>query len=120
MNEKALTYTKQTGQNRDLIPQAIEMIRNKSKNLEEISAAPPFLNEQPAFEHAAFNFSNLVKTADRFYENEIIGFQKSIFEESVYKIRHMMLALLALFLISLLFRFVKRDVIGFYNKDGNV
>jgi len=172
MNEKALTYTKQTSQNRDLIPQAIEIIRSKSENLEEISAANPFLNEQPAFEHVAYNFSNWMKTTDRFYEHEIIGFQKSIFEESAYKIKYShlsgkihrekssdeiwgwvltivtllvsiiggfyfgfgiflripisfnylytMLAFVTLLLISLLFGFVKREVIGFYNKNGIV
>jgi len=171
-NGKALTYIKQTSQNRDLIPQAIDMVRKGSENLEEISAANPFPEQQPEFEHIAFNFSDLVKTTDRFYENELTGFQKNLFEESVYKVKYSglsgkiyrgkssdeieswiltivtllvsiiggfyfgfgiflgmsislnylytILVLYALVLISLSFRLVKRDVIGFYDQNGNI
>ena len=171
-NDRILTYIRQTSQNLNLIPKAIEMIRNRSESLEEISAANAFPEGKPAFEHIAYNFSDWMKTTDKFYEDEIIGFERSIFSESVYKVKYgglsgkiyrgkssdeidswvltivtllvsimggfyfgfgiflgiglpanylyIIFTLYALVIISISFRFVKREVIGFYDKNGNI
>ena len=85
-NGIVLTTLKQTNKNRDVIPEIIEMIRTRSKDIQELSVTSPFPKKPALFEHIEFNISNLVKTTDRFYEAEIIGYQKSVFEENVYKI----------------------------------
>jgi len=167
-NDNVLTYMKQTRHNRNLIPQAIELMRTQSPDLQEITSAYPFPDEKFAFEHVEYNFADIKKTIDRFYENEIIGFQKGIGGESVYTIKYsqlsgkvyrgksgndfsgtilsffvlllsiigglffgfdlnfgkeivyLMYILLALFLLSFLLDLIKREIIGFYSKNGNI
>jgi hypothetical protein len=167
-NDNVLTYIKQTSQNRDLIPLVVEIIKNKAGNVQEITTANPFPEEKPAFEHVDYDARYLIKTTDRFYENEILGFQKSIFQESVYSIKYdrlsgkiyrgkssgdfwgliltlvtllisiiaglffgfrmlvsigilyVIFGLIGLFLLSLPFNFIKREVIGLYDKNGKI
>lgn len=91
-NDNLLTYIKQTHQNRELIPQVMGIIKNKLENIQEITTANPFPEEKSAFEHVEYDIPNLRKTTDRFYENEIIGLQKSMFWESVYNIKYSQLS----------------------------
>jgi hypothetical protein len=87
-NDNRLITIKQTSQNRELVPQIIEMIKTKSNDLKEISATDPFPEKPAAFELARYDISELATTTERFYENEIIGFQKDLFQESVYRISY--------------------------------
>lgn len=171
-NDNILTYMKLTPHNQDRITQVINAIKNKSENVQEFSAASPFPEEKAAFEHTYYNPSEMETTIDRFYENEIIGFEKSIFSERIYDIQYSrlsgkiyrgklgndiwgtvlnvvtllvsiiigfflgfgitlgipismnlayaVLGLYALVLISLPIKFIKREVIGLYDKNGNI
>jgi hypothetical protein len=76
LDDNVLTYIKQTGQNRDLIPLIIEMIKAKSSYIEEISVTSPFPDEPNFFEYVTYDISDLSKSTDRFYADKIIGFQK--------------------------------------------
>lgn len=71
-----------------LVEDALEKIKSKSKNIDELTTAAPFPNARPAFKHNYFSFSNLEKTADFFYEDEIIGLQKGVFGEETYKVKY--------------------------------
>jgi hypothetical protein len=71
-----------------LVEEALEKIKSKSKNIDELTTAAPFLNVRPAFKHNYFSFSNLEKTVDFFYEDEIIGLQKGVFGEEAYKVKY--------------------------------
>jgi hypothetical protein len=154
--------------NRNLILDAIEKIKAKSGEVEETSSADPFPTSSPIFEYDYFTFSNIENTNDKFYDEKIIGFQKSIYSEQVYKIKYNDLSgkiyrgkesdgfqstafewcFLILFTISTLrlgfgvqfgesrlyviyvlgiivaasclSAFIKREVLGFYNKNGQV
>jgi len=87
-NDTILTYIEENRQNRGLVRQAIETIKSNSENAKEVSAANPFPEEKPAFEHIYYEPAELRKTIDRFYENEIIGFQQGIGAQSVYLIKY--------------------------------
>jgi len=87
-NDNVLTTIKQNSQNRDLVPQVIEMIKAKSSDVREISATSPFPEKPATFELVRYNISDLVTTSERFYENELIGFQKDLFHESVYRLSY--------------------------------
>jgi hypothetical protein len=164
-----LTTIKQTRRNCDLILKVTEIIKGKSENMQEISTADPFPEIKPAFEYAYLDISDLERTTDKFYEKEIIGFEKNWFSEKAYTIKYSALSgkifkgkignsfwclvssILALvifvmggfllgfrihyhssfiqytfyifgiiFLVSWLIQFVKRETIGFYNKNENV
>jgi hypothetical protein len=163
-----LTNIKQTHSNREMIMQVTEMIKSKSENIQEITSADPFPETKPAFEYTYYNISNPAKATDKFYENEVIGFTKSLFSERAYSVKYNVLsgkiykgkigiyvwestfpitifafsimfginwgfstlprvfflytgyAVLAILLITWLLTFVKREVMGFYNKKGNI
>ena len=87
-DRKIITYIKQNRYNQDAILQVINMIMSKSDRIEEISTASPFPESGHIYEHTYYNFSRLEKTIDRFYADEVIGFQKSPFAESVYSIKY--------------------------------
>lgn len=86
--ENTLTFFKQTRRNRDRILQALELIKNKAEKVREISAADPFPAEKPAFEYVYYDIPNMIKTTDRFYENQIIGFEKGMLGENVYTVEY--------------------------------
>jgi hypothetical protein len=167
-DNNVLAVFKQTHRNHDTVLQVTEMLKRKSEDVREFSAADPFPETRPEFEITYYDFSETHKTTDRFYQNEVIGFQKSWFTDKVYSVVYGTLSekiykgkiginiwgqLLtstififsviigvnlgfyklprtiflfstyivgAAFIIAWLLTFVKRDVIGFYNKNGNV
>jgi hypothetical protein len=86
--ENTLTYVRQTRTNRDRIQQAIELIKNKAKNVREVSAADPFPTEKPVFEYSYYDLAEMMKTTDRFYEDKIIGIEKTLFGEHAYVIEY--------------------------------
>lgn len=83
-----LSYIVQNRKNQEFIPQIIEMIKDKSKGLIEISATNPFPEEQPEFEYTENNYSNIARITHKYYESEMIGFHKSPFEESIYRVSY--------------------------------
>lgn len=87
-NENILTNIRMGRHNRDLVLQIIEKIKSKSENIREITSADPLPETEPIFEHIYFDVSDLKKTTDRFYENEIIGFEWSLFEEKTYRVSY--------------------------------
>lgn len=87
-NDNLLTSVKQTRRNQDSILKIVEIIRNKSENVREISSANPFPEAKPSFEHTEYDIPNIKKTTERFYENEILGFQKNMAGEYVYRIKY--------------------------------
>jgi hypothetical protein len=87
-NDTVLTYIEENRQNRGLVRQAIETIKSNSENAKEVSAANPFPEEKPAFEHVYYEPAEMRRTVDRFYENEIIGFQKGVGAQSAYLIKY--------------------------------
>jgi len=171
-NGNFLTNIKRTRQNHDSITKVIDMIKNNSEHIRNFTVASPFPDKKSAFEHTEFEIPNLRKTTTRFYENEIIGFQKSIFAEYLFIIQYSQLngkvyrgksgndllgismliaglivsiilgfiygfgihlgitpsqnlgyfvfTLLALSLISWPLGFLKREVIGLYDKNGSI
>lgn len=84
-NNNALLAIRQNRKNRDLILQVIEKIKAKS-NILQMTSAAPFPENKPLFEYSYYDIANLEKTVDRFYENEIIGFEKSLVQEMVYRV----------------------------------
>jgi hypothetical protein len=167
-NGNFLTSLWQNRKNINLIDEAVEKIKAKADNVEEIITVDPFPSNSPIFQHSYFQFAHLQRNKDNFYEEGIVGLEKSIFGESAYKTKYHDLSgniyigkqsdgvhglvlewgLLTLVIISgLLFGFgirlginainflyilgaiyalswlatlVKRDVIGFYNKNGQI
>jgi len=87
-NGNILTTIHQTHKNRNLVEQAIDTIRLKSESADEISSANPFPSVLPVFEYVYTDISNLKKTVDKFYDTELIGFEKGIYGEYAYKIRY--------------------------------
>ncbi len=87
-NGKFLTQIKQTRQNQDLISKAIETIKSKSKDVQEISITDPFPEVKPSFEHIDYKYLNTTKTIERFYKNEIVGFKKTLWGDNVYSIKY--------------------------------
>lgn len=87
-NSNTLVTIQQTRRNRDLLPQVLEIIRKASENVQEITTISPFPEENPAFEHSDYNLSGMTRTIDRFYENKIVGSQKSIYGEIAYNIQY--------------------------------
>jgi hypothetical protein len=90
-NDNFLTRIKQTRGNQDLILKVIETIKNKSENIQEYSSTNPF-PEEHKFEHISYDDLNTKKTIERFYENEIVGFQKYLGGENVYSIKYSLLS----------------------------
>lgn len=90
--ENTLTYVQQTRRNRDQIQQAIELIKTKAENVREISAANPFSAEKAVFEHSYYDLTEMMKTTDRFYEDKIIGIEKTVFGEHAYAIEYSQLS----------------------------
>ena len=167
-NNNVLAPIKQTRRNRDVILQVTKMVSQKNKSVQEFTAADPFPSTTPEFEFISHDISNLQKTIDRFYEKEIIGYQKGFLSEKVYSVdlntlngkmyrgkkgimiwiqlgilmtlvysiifgidgifyhfpkgvlANSVYIFTATILLSMLLTFVKRDVRGFYNKNGNV
>lgn len=167
-NGNFLANLLQNRKNRNLIAEAVEKIKARSDNVEEIITADPFPSNPPIFQHSYFQFDYLQKTKDNFYEEEIVGLEKSVFGEIAYKVKYhdlsgniyigkqsdgvhglvlewglLILAIIIglqfgfgirsginaiyffytlgiIYAISWLATLVKRDVIGFYNKTGQV
>lgn len=167
-----ISFIKQTSKNRSKISQAIDLIKSKSDAVVEISTVDPFPEDKALFEHKYYHYSYFLQSTDKFYEDEIIGYQKGFFEESVYRISYSRLtgkihrakrrielwgwtltfatlvsgiivgfhfafgikfgmtfsqnylylfyALYGIFLASLPFGLIKREVIGLYDKSGKV
>lgn len=158
----------QTKKNREAILSANEMIRKKSETVKEISITDPFPSDKPKFEFVYYDYSNLYKSIDRFFDNEIIGYQKHFLVERIFSVDPAtlngklhkgkmginivgLIGIIGMLYFSILFgisgafnpiprivftdslyifltalilsnalKFIKRDVIGFYNKNGNV
>jgi len=167
-NGNIQTRIKQNNQNKDLILQIIEKIKLKSSTVEELTILNPFLSNLHVFEHKYLRFSDLKNTTDRFYENEIVGIEKSIDEETLYRIKfnelngevfrgktsndlwtfvaplmcliyaillglrfgfginfyipvlHIFYMLMTVFVISVLLSYIKREIFGFYGKNGQI
>lgn len=79
---------KLTGQNRELVNEAINLVLTKSEKAQEITSAEPFPKIPANFEHTYYDFSRLEKTTDKFYADEIIGFQKNYLSERVYRVKY--------------------------------
>ncbi len=84
----ALTSIKLTRRNHEATTQITELIKSKSKNIQEISVTDPSPETMPAFEHTYYDISRLEKTTDRFYEDKIIGFEKGMFSKRVYTVKY--------------------------------
>lgn len=171
-NANTISFIKQTQKNRIQVFQALDLIKGKSHDVVEISSIDPFPENKELFEHNYYHYSYFLKSTDKFYEDEIIGYQKGFFEESVYRISYSRLtgkvhrakrrveiwgwaltfatlvsgiivgfyfafgiklgmtispnhlypiyALYGIFLASLPFGLIKREVIGLYDKSGKV
>lgn len=171
-NSNTISWIKQTAKNRSKIFQALDLIKRKSDKVVEISASNPFPEYKEMFEHKYYDYSNLVEFTDRFYENEIVGFQKGVSQESVYRIKYSQLTgkthhaklrveiwgwtltivtlitgifggfyfafgipmgmtilpnylyliygMYGIFILSIPFNLIKREVIGLLDKNGNV
>jgi uncharacterized membrane protein (Fun14 family) len=88
-NDNVLAYIKQTHRNRNLIPQIIDLIRNKAENLREHTAANPFSSDEEfEHEHIEYDYPEYEKITERFYNNQIIGLRKDPFSENVYSIQY--------------------------------
>jgi hypothetical protein len=87
-NDDVLTTIKQTSRNHKTISQITELVKGKSNKIREISATKPFPDENPAFEYVYRDVSNLNKTVDRFYEDEMFGFEKGFFYKRSYVIKY--------------------------------
>jgi hypothetical protein len=85
---QVITYINLNHRNKDAVSQVTDMIMSHVDNIDVISAADPFPESKYIHEHVYFNFSVLTKTTDRFYNDRIIGFQKSPFAEYVYTIKY--------------------------------
>lgn len=85
-SENLLASIMQTHKNRDTVKKIIEMIKNKSESVTEISTAIPFPKTNFEFEYKYVDISNIEKTTDRFYEDKIIGIEKSITGKSAYEV----------------------------------
>jgi len=88
LNDRVFTSIKQSRQNRDLIPQILELIKGKSKDAQELRVSNPFPVEPAAFELVSYHILDFTKTTERFYSDKIIGISKSIFGDTVYQIRY--------------------------------
>lgn len=167
-NGNALTIIRQTRDNKSLVLQAIEKIKEKSNNLEEMTSAEAFPHKKSVFDYSYFKFDDLRRLTDKFYENEIIGVDKGINGESSYKIKYsdltgkvykekknndlsklvfpccvlifaisyglifgfninlyvsplyILYTLIIAVLVSALLGYIKREIFGFYTKDGNI
>ena len=91
-DDNYLTRIKQTRFNRHQIAQVMEIVKNKSKDIQEITVTNPFPKEQPRFEHIAYDDLGTTKTIERFYENELLGLVKSISGEHAYRINYKQLS----------------------------
>lgn len=87
-NDNLLAGIDKTSRNREQITQIMELIRNNSKKPLEFSVTNPFPEQKPIFEQIEYDFSNLSKTIERFYDDEITGWQKGFYSENVYNIRY--------------------------------
>lgn len=86
--DNVITRIQQTRRNRDLISKVIEVIKSRSKDIQEISVTNPFPETKHVFEHNEFDLANLRKTTERFYEDQILGIQKSTSGDYVYSIKY--------------------------------
>jgi uncharacterized membrane protein (Fun14 family) len=171
-NDNVLAYIKQNGRNRDLIPQIIELIKQRAVNIKELTAADPFPDEPFEYELIEHDLPEYEKITERFYRDEVVGIRQSPFNETVYRIQYKTLngkvfrgktnndiantffsiatitasiyggyilgfsipyelpfskpiayILIGLFVIAILslpLNLIKREVVGLYNKDGNI
>ncbi|MEP7135083.1 MAG: hypothetical protein ABI904_09135 [Chloroflexota bacterium] len=87
-NDDTLAIIEQTRQTRDVVPQIMQMLRNKSEKLREYTSTNPFRGGVYKFEHVEYVLSSLSKTTERMYEKEIIGYRQSLFGKSVYSIQY--------------------------------
>ena len=87
-NGFVLTTIKMTRRNRDAVYQAIDLIQSKSEGLQQTSIVNPFPEVKPVFEHSYFDFSELEKTIDRFYDEKIIGVENNFLSERVYTLKY--------------------------------
>jgi len=80
-----LTTIRENNRTHKLIPEIMELIRNKSKTLNEISMSSQFPDKPFKYEYIAYDFSNPEKITDRFYDDEVIGIQKTLFRKRIYQ-----------------------------------
>lgn len=85
-NKNVLVSIMETRKNRDTVKKIIEIIKRKSEIVNEISTLTPFPKINFEFEYNYIDISNIEKSTDRFYEDKIIGFQKSITGKSAYEV----------------------------------
>ena len=85
---QVITSINLNNRNQNAVSQVTDMIMSQADNIDVISAADPFPESKYIHEHVYFNFSVLTKTTDRFYNDRIIGFQKSPFAEYVYTVKY--------------------------------
>lgn len=171
-NDTVITYIKQTRHNRDLIPQIIELIKQKKVDIKELTAADPFPDEPFEHELIEYNLPEYEKITERFFQHEIIGIRQNPFSETAYRIQYknlnvkvfrgkinndianaffsvativasiyggyilgfsipyelpfskpmayLTISLVAIAVLSLPLNLIKREVVGLYNKDGNI
>jgi hypothetical protein len=91
-DNRILTSIRTTRKNQNLIKEVIELVKNKSENLEEILCEKTFPKTDPIFELIEHDMLDYLRISlVRFYENELIGLQKSIIEESTTNVRYVQL-----------------------------
>jgi hypothetical protein len=71
------------------INSAIEFIKQKNLNVEELDTDEPFPDSKATYELIEYNFPDFVsKSTIRFYETELIDYESSLVEESIRKVKY--------------------------------
>jgi hypothetical protein len=87
-NGIVLTTINMTRRNRESVYRAIAIILSKSENIIENSITNPFPEIQPSFEHTYYDFTEIKKSLDKFYNERIIGLDNNFLSESIYSINY--------------------------------
>lgn len=88
-NNHVLALIRVTSSNYDLIVKVVELVRTKSGVLKENTFDEPFPSSRPVFELVSYDIPNyLNKSITRFYEDEFIEFNSSIYGENVSNYRY--------------------------------
>lgn len=68
---------------------AIEFIKQKNPDVEELDIDEPFPNSEPAYELIEYDIPDFIsKSTIRFYETELIDYESSLLEESIRKVKY--------------------------------
>lgn len=87
-DDKPLTFIMESPWNREVISQVVERISSNSSKARKVFVTNFFPEEPPIFEHVQYNFANLVKITEKFYKDELVGFQEGIFQKNAYVVEY--------------------------------